>query len=112
MATNSETSATRLGAKCLEQRSISTAFAMACRHAKLIGVAPHVLRHTFASRLVMDGASLGTVQELGGLETLAMVTRYSHLNVEHKKHAIEPIGRKSELGNGGSLAGQEIEQPN
>ncbi|NLA41974.1 MAG: tyrosine-type recombinase/integrase, partial [Smithella sp.] len=35
--------------------SFRTAFQTACRNAKLTGVTPHVLRHTFASRLVMRG---------------------------------------------------------
>ena len=30
------------------------AFETACRHAELSDVTPHVLRHTFASRLVMN----------------------------------------------------------
>jgi site-specific recombinase XerD len=33
----------------------------------------HGNRHTFASRLVMAGGDLRTVQELGGWRTLAMV---------------------------------------
>jgi integrase len=36
-------------------RSIRTTFATACRKAGLAGVSPHVLRHTFASRLAMAG---------------------------------------------------------
>ena len=36
-------------------KSIRTAFTTACRNAKLPGVSPHTLRHTFASRLVMAG---------------------------------------------------------
>jgi integrase/recombinase XerD len=57
----------RRGDKHWEQHlSFRTAFETACRHAKLTGVTPHVLRHTLASRLVMMGADLRTVQELGG----------------------------------------------
>jgi len=44
--------------------SIRTAVDTACRRAKLSGVTPHVLRHTFASRLVMAGVDLRTVMEL------------------------------------------------
>ena len=76
-------------------KEIKTAFYAACRRAKLIGVTPHVLRHTFASRLVMNGADLRTVQELGGWKSMSMVERYSHLSDRHKAKAVELIGRKN-----------------
>ena len=76
-------------------KSFRTAFETACRHAKLSGVTPHVLRHTFASRLVMRGADLRTVQELGGWKSLAMVQRYAHLSQEHKRQAIELLAENS-----------------
>ena len=65
-------------------RSIRSALETACRKAKLSGVTPHTLRHTFASRLVMAGVDLRTVQELGGWKDLKMVERYAHLSREHK----------------------------
>jgi len=75
-------------------KSIRTAFETVCRNAKLTDVTPHVLRHTFASRLVMNGADLRTVQELGGWKSMSMVERYSHLSDRHKAEAVELIGRK------------------
>lgn len=71
--------------------SIRTAFDGACKRAKLKDVTPHTLRHTFASRLVMGGVDLRTVQELGGWRTLAMVLRYAHLTPAHKRDAIEKL---------------------
>src|SRR6202008_3705034 len=38
----------------------------------------HYLRHTLASRLVMRGADLRSVQELMGHKTIAMTLRCSH----------------------------------
>ncbi|MBI5315861.1 MAG: site-specific integrase [Nitrospirae bacterium] len=73
-------------------RSIKTAFATACRKAKITDCTPHTLRHTFCSRLVMSGADLRTVQELGGWQTIGMVERYSHLSQAHKAEAVERIG--------------------
>ncbi len=72
-------------------RSIRTAFETACRRAGLKGVSPHVLRHTFASRLVMAGVDLRTVQELGGWSSLDLVQRYAHLNPGHKAEAVERL---------------------
>ena len=72
-------------------QSIGSSFRRACRRANLTGVTPHTLRHTFASRLVMSGADLRTVQELGGWQTIAMVERYSHLSPQHKANAIERL---------------------
>jgi integrase len=46
---------------------------------RLDGYVWHGNRHTFASRLVMAGVDLRTVQELGGWRTFGMVQRYSHL---------------------------------
>ncbi len=71
--------------------SIRTAFTTACRRAELAGVTPHTLRHTFASRLVMAGTDLRTIQELGGWQVLGMVERYSHLSPGHKAQAVERI---------------------
>ena len=71
--------------------SVGSIFKRACRRANVSGVTPHTLRHTFASRLVMAGVDLRTVQELGGWQTLAMVERYSHLSPAHKAQAVERI---------------------
>ena len=51
----------------------------------------HDLRHTFASRLVMEGVDLLTIKELGGWKTLLMVQRYAHLSPSHRNHAIERL---------------------
>ena len=73
-------------------RAIRTAFATACRRAGLgRDVVPHTLRHSFASRLVMAGVDLRTVQELGGWKELDMVVRYAHLSPSHKADAVERI---------------------
>jgi integrase len=48
----------------------------------------HCLRHTFASRLVMAGVSLRTVQELMGHKTIAMTCRYAHLAPQHQLDAV------------------------
>jgi site-specific recombinase XerD len=58
---------------------------------RLAGYVWHSNRHTFASRLVMAGVDLRTVQELGGWKTFVMVQRYAHLAPDHLQRAIERL---------------------
>jgi integrase len=72
-------------------RSIRRAFRTACEAAGLKNISPHVLRHTFASKLAMAGVDPATIQELGGWRSLVMVQRYTHLTPAHKAAAVERI---------------------
>ena len=58
---------------------------------RLDGYTWHCNRHTFASRLVMAGVDLRTIQVLGGWRTLAMVQRYAHLAPAHLRDAVERL---------------------
>lgn len=49
------------------------------------------LRHTFASRLVMAGVDLRTVQELMGHKSIEMTVRYSHLTPKHTLAAVQRL---------------------
>ena len=51
-------------------------------------------RHTFASRLVMAGVDLRTVQDLMGHKTIAMTVRYAHLSAAHELDAVERLNRE------------------
>ena len=51
----------------------------------------HNPRHTFASRLVMKGVDLRTVQELLGHKTITMTLRYSHLSPAHQFEAVQRL---------------------
>jgi site-specific recombinase XerD len=51
----------------------------------------HDLRHTFASRLIMAGVDLRTVQELMGHKTITMTLRYSHLSPTHQREAVQRL---------------------
>ena len=59
--------------------------------AKIADFKWHDLRHTFASRCVMAGVDLRTLQQLLGHKTLAMVVRYTHLSSSHELAAVERL---------------------
>ena len=74
-----------------------TAFTTDRHHANLAAVSPHILRHTFASRLAMAAVDIRTVQELGGWKEIKMVECYAHLSTQHKTEA---IGKKAHPASG------------
>jgi site-specific recombinase XerD len=67
-------------------------FEKSCRAAGIEDFHWHDLRHTFASRLVMAGVDIRTVQELLGHKSITMTMRYSHLSPDHRQAAAEKIG--------------------
>jgi integrase len=60
----------------------------ACKRASLRQIGWHVLRHTFASHLVMRGAPLKAVQELLGHASIEMTMRYAHLSPDARRDAV------------------------
>ena len=67
----------------------------------LDGVSWHSLRHTFASRLAMSGATEGTIATLLRHSGTVLVRRYAHLSVSHLQDEIEKVSAF------GKVAGQQ-----
>jgi integrase len=65
------------------------AFPEAVSAARIDDFRLHDTRHTFASRLAMEGVDLLTIKELGGWKSLTMVQRYAHPSPSHRSQAIE-----------------------
>jgi integrase len=51
----------------------------------------HDLRHTYASRLVMNDQNIYTVQQLLGHKTIQVTLRYAHLAPQHQLAAVQSL---------------------
>lgn len=61
-------------------------------------IAWHVLRHTFASQLVIAGVPIRVVQELLGHATISMTERYSHVAPDAMRAAVQKLSGGATLG--------------
>ncbi len=73
---------------------ISKAWNHAVTKAELEDFHFHDLRHTAASYLAMNGASLAEIAEVLGHKTLQMVKRYAHLSEAHTASVVERMNQK------------------
>ncbi|MCX7697275.1 MAG: tyrosine-type recombinase/integrase [Bacteroidales bacterium] len=56
---------------------------------------PHVLRHTFATHLLQEGADLNSIKELLGHANLSATQIYTHTNITYLKQMYEKFHPKS-----------------
>lgn len=82
------------GGNPLKPISFRSAWKFALQRANIKGAVFHTLRHSAASYLVMNGASLMEVAEILGHKTLQMVKRYAHLSEPHVSSVVERMNEK------------------
>jgi len=73
---------------------LRTPWETALKKAEIIDFKFHDLRHSAASYLAMNGASLAEIAEVLGHKTLQMVKRYAHLSEGHTARVVESMNSK------------------
>ena len=82
-----------------EPASVRRAWLDALKAAEIEDFRFHDLRHSAASYLAMNGATLAEIAEVLGHKTLQMVKRYSHLSEAHTAAGVERMNKA--VGGGG-----------
>jgi integrase len=72
---------------------IRTPWGKALKEAGIDDFKFHDLRHTAASYLAMNGASLAEIADILGHKTLQMVKRYAHLSEQHTSKVLESMNK-------------------
>ena len=75
-------------------RYIQKSWQRVIKKAGLKNITPHILRHTFATTFVREGADLNAVKELGRWSELKLVERYSHVSKDHRTRVISKLDSK------------------
>jgi integrase len=70
------------------------------KHAGIPGLTPHILRHTFASHLAMQGVDLVSISKLLGHASIQMTMRYAHLAPDHLKLAVSTLDFSHQMDTG------------
>jgi integrase len=64
-----------------------------CKNVGLRRITWHILRHTFATHLMMRGVAVNTVQKLLGHASITTTMRYAHVPSSSLREAIDVLGR-------------------
>ncbi len=85
-----------VSSKALTENSMKLMFTRLAKRSGVCRLHAHLCRHTFATRFLINGGDLFTLQQILGHSTLEMVSRYvnlasSHIAIQHQKYS--PLDR-------------------